>query len=83
MIVLRKEMERVKVVKGITYQYNCTLQNGLKDGNRFSFYNKFFTIFVERYLVTLLIALDYCEYDPSSAISPTSLSIDECEGFGG
>jgi hypothetical protein len=34
-----------------------------------SFYNNLFSIFVERYLVTLLISLSYSEYIPSSVIT--------------
>jgi hypothetical protein len=49
---------------------NCTLENELTARNIPSFYNKFFN-FVERYLVTLLISLSYCDQVPS----PTSLPV--------
>jgi hypothetical protein len=46
---------------------NCTLENGLTVRNIIEFFiTNFFSIFVERYLVTLLISINYCEYVPSS-----------------
>jgi hypothetical protein len=53
------------VVDG-TYS-NCTLKK-LTVRNISSFYNKFL-FFVERYLVTLLISLSYCEYVPTSTFT--------------
>jgi hypothetical protein len=41
------------------YLINCTPENGLSIRNKSSFYNEFFSIFVERYHMTLLISLSY------------------------
>jgi hypothetical protein len=51
------------------YSINFTLKNGLTVQNIMSFFNKFYLIFVVRYLVTLLISLGHCEYVPSSGIT--------------